>query len=92
MGLRSLVGRGVGGLGLCCFPAAFEEGPATCSGWDIVACSRAGLVARLFFAGGFVNVSGLSSSRVVILGEVVGSWGRVKVRGWMDRDACWAQY
>jgi hypothetical protein len=68
MGLGPLPGGGVGGLGFCCFPAAFAEGPA-----------------RLFFAGGFANMSGLSSSRVVVLGEAVGSWGQVRFDGWADQ-------
>ena len=67
MGLGSLAGGGVGGLGLCCFPAAFAERPA-----------------HLFFVGGFDSVSGLSSSREMVLGEVVGSQGHVRFRGWAD--------
>src|ERR1700692_446077 len=43
MGLRSLVGGGVGGLGLCCFPAAFVEGPTTSLGSSPVAGPGCGL-------------------------------------------------
>jgi hypothetical protein len=85
MGLGSLAGGGVGGLGLRRLPAAFAEGPATGSGGGPVGSGR-GLTARLFFAGGFANVSGLSPSRVMVLGEVVGSRGRVRFGGRMDRE------
>ncbi|KIM82145.1 hypothetical protein PILCRDRAFT_88645 [Piloderma croceum F 1598] len=68
MGLGSLVGGGVSGLGLHCFPVAFMERPA-----------------RLFFVGGFVNMSGLSSLRVMIWrmggsGACVGSDGDAQCR------------
>ena len=77
---------GVAGLGLPCLPAAFAEGPATGSWSGSVVGSGRVLMGRLFFADGFAGMSGLSPSRVTVLGDVVGSRGHVRLVGRMDRE------
>jgi hypothetical protein len=89
MGLRSLAGGGVSGLGLHHLPVAFVEVPAMGSGCGVVMGSGGGLVAHLFFVGGLANASGLSSLRVMVLGEAVGSQGCVRVG--RIGNVCWAQ-
>lgn len=86
IGLGSLAAGGVAGLGLPCLPAAFAEGPAKGSWSGSVVGSGSVLMGRLFFADGFAGTSGLSPSRVTVLGDVVGSRGHVRLVGRMDRE------